>query len=71
MSITTEESAKKTLWGSEFEEGHLPELMKLTSGDPTTEELREALKTANLVEHTLRIWISSRNLCSAAARRSV
>lgn len=65
MSATrTETLAMEALFGTgETDPGLLNRLLTLTSGEPTTEELQEAL---GLVEReipaVLKAWLSSRNL---------
>ena len=60
----TEELAVETLYGTgEADPGLLNRLLTLTSGEPTTDELEEALMlTERQVLPTLRAWISSRHI---------
>ncbi len=63
----TEDIAVDTLYGTgEADPGLLNRLLSLTSGEPTTEELEEALMLAERqVLPVLRAWISSRHIINA------
>jgi hypothetical protein len=67
----TEELAVESLYGTgEDDPGLLNRLLTLTSGEPTTEELEEALMlTERQVLPTLRAWISSRHILNG--RRNI
>ena len=63
----TEELAVETLYGTgEDDPGLLNRLLTLTSGEPTTEDLEEALMlTERQILPTLRAWVSSRHIINA------
>jgi hypothetical protein len=73
MSPTrTETLAVEALYGTgEDTPGLLNRLLTLTSGEPTTEELKEALGLISLeIPAVLKAWISSRNIIAAHARQA-
>jgi hypothetical protein len=61
---TTEQSAPAQL--AEY----LTELSKLTTDQPTTSEIEEALRLVPLIAHVLKTWATSRHLGVAHSRQA-